>query len=294
MPEYKRQHFLPCAYLKNFSPDGAAATRTSRVWRTDATRKAFVPAESQCAGDYLFSKESPKKSESEFQKLEDGYSAAVAKIWSGGDPTTYEYFSLIVSAFDLYARNIVHENNTDGDGRHAYELRITTLMNELIVGNHTGTALPEAELLARMKEFWKVRLFRTAPGRTIATSDHPVLCFSWGPGEGIDFLLMPVTPTFCAAVFDRRTTQTTGGSLTDSDGRNLFDALASHAHSCLYSDTEPEEGLVAAFRDRWSERTNPTTSTDSEKWTLDLIVPRDPNVFSFIRPLTAPGPKLSQ
>ncbi|OAM90390.1 DUF4238 domain-containing protein [Termitidicoccus mucosus] len=284
MPAYKRQHFLPCVYLKNFSPDGAKATRDSKVWRIDEKRTAFVPVKSQCAGDYLFSKIAAKKSENEFQAIEDGYAAAVAKIWSGGDPTVFEYFALIVAVLDLYARNISHENHTGHDGAHAYQLRTTSLLDRLIAGNQSRETLPQDEIYARLKRFWDVRLFLTPPGREIVTSDHPVLCFNWGEGDAMDFLLMPVTPGACAAVFDKRTTHTSGHRLTESDGTNLFRFSATHAHSCLYTASEPDQGAIDAARRLLQQRVKPRTITDAEKWSLDLIVPPRRDVFSFICP----------
>ncbi len=286
MPAYKRQHFLPCVYLKNFSSDGAQATRDSKVWRIDATRTAFVPVVSQCSGDYLFSKTDPEKSEGEFQAIENGYAAAIAKIWKGGDPTVFEYLALIVAVFDLYARNIVHENQTGGEGVHAYQLRTTSLLNRLVVGNHSVNALPLPEIFELLKKFWGVRLFMTPPGNEIVTSDHPVLCFNWGEGERIDFFLMPVTPTVCAAVFDKRTTRTVGHSLAAADGQFLFHALATHAHSCLYTLGHPPDGAVTAFRSLWKQHTDPRTVTDPEKWSLELIVPADQHVFTFIQPIS--------
>lgn len=285
MPRYKRQHFLPCVYLKNFSADGARATRLSKVWRVDAKRSILVTVESQCSGDYLFSKTNAEKSEREFQAIEDGYAAAIAKIWSGGDPTVFEYFALMASVFDLYARNIVHENYTGREGGHAYQLRMVSLLNYLIVGNQSREALPETEIFSRLKQHWRVRLFKTPPGREILTSDHPVLCFNWGEGEAIDFLLMAVTPTICAVVFDKRTTVTCGHTLTETDGKNFYHALATHAHSCLYTASMPENVLIESFAMLWKQRTSPRTVTDAEKWSLDLIVPQKQDVFTFISPL---------
>jgi hypothetical protein len=243
-----------------------------------------VPIRSQCAGDYLFSKGAAKKSEDEFQTIEDGYAASVAKIWSGGDPTVFEYYALIVGVLDLYARNIVHENRTGGDGAHAYHLRTLSLLNALIVGNRSGTALPQPELYALLKTHWGVRLLFTPADREIATSDHPVLCFNWGEGDAIDFLLTPVTPKACAAVFDKRTTKIFGHLLNETDGTNLFRLLATHAHSCLYTSSPPVQGSIDAFRGLWKQRANPRTITEAEKWSLDLIVPPRRDVFSFIRP----------
>ena len=283
MPPYKRQHYLPCVYLKNFSADGSRATRISKVWRVDCSRAVSVTVESQCASNYLFSSQNPEKSEEDFGQMENAYGRAMKKIWAGGDPTVFEYFSLILATCDLYARNIVHENQTGREGIHAYELRTTTLINRLILGHFGDDALPLDQIKARVMESWGVRLFRT-PGGQIATSDHPALCFNWGKTECIDFILLPLTPTVCAAVFDKRTTRTTGSTLTPRDGTFLFDALATHCNSCLYTCEEPEKGVIAAFETAWQRRKPPRTTTDHEKWALELTTPRADS-FSFIRPI---------
>lgn len=287
MPAFKRQHFLPCVYLKNFSPDGIRATRESKVWRVDQTRCAFVPVKSQCAGDYLFSKRDPKKSEREFQAIEEGYASALAKIWTEGEPTVFEYFALIFATFDLYARNIAHENLTGLEGVDAYNLRTTTMLNRLVLGNFESDSLPPGEIKARLIKWWGVRLFRT-PGGEIATSDHPALCFNWGKTSSIDFILLPLTPTVCAGVFDKRTTRTQGNMLTADDGVTLFDALVTHCNSCIYTSSKPDDGAVEAFRMLWQRRSAPHTITDPEKWSLELITPR-PNAFSFVWPVDSPG-----
>lgn len=285
MPAFKRQHFLPCVYLKNFSPDGIQATRDSQVWRLDRTRCAFVPVKSQCAGDYLFSKVEPQKSEREFQAIEEGYASALAKVWSNANPTVFEYFALIFAAFDLYTRNVAHENLTGLEGVQAYNFRTVTMLNRLVVGNFEQETLSPTELKAEIMQSWGVRLFRTSGGE-IPTSDHPALCFNWGKGSSIDFILLSLTPTVCAAVFDKRTTRTSGSMLTVDDGIALFEALVTHCNKCIYTSSEPNKGAKGAFRMLWERRTSPRTVTDSEKWSLDLIMPQ-PDVFSFVRPLEA-------
>ena len=291
MPPYKRQHFPPCACLKNFSPDGIKATRDSKVWRVDQTRSVFVPVESQCFGDYLYSKQEPEKSEKEFQAIEQGYASALAKIWTEGEPTVFEYFALIFATFDLYTRNIAHENLTGLEGVQAYNLRTLTMLNRLVVGNFASDALAPAEMKARLMKWWGVRLFRT-PGGEIATSDHPTLCFNWGKTSSIDFILRPLTPTVCAAVFDKRTTRTLGSMLTADDGIALFDALVAHCNSCIYTSGEPDQGAVEAFRTIYQRRSPPRTTTDPEKWSLELITPL-PETFSFVRPLNSADPRQS-
>jgi hypothetical protein len=145
-------------------------------------------------------------------------------------------------------------------------------------------------MLARLKKTWGVRLFRT-PGGEIPTSDHPALCFNWGKTSSIDFILLPLTPTVCAAVFDKRTTRTLDSMLIADDGIALFDALITHCNSCIYTSSEPDKGAVEAFRMLWQRRSPSRTTTDPEKWSLELIAPRR-DAFSFVRPVNSadPGP----
>jgi hypothetical protein len=257
------------------------------VWRMDDDRCIPVPVHSQCAGDYLFSKTAAQKSEQEFQGIEEGYASAMAKIWTEAEPTTFEYFALIFATFDLYARNIAHENLTGLEGVEAYRLRTSTMLQRLVLGNAEAEALPLAELKAQLMRTWGVRLFRT-PGGEIVTSDHPALCFNWDKSSSIDFILLPITPTLCAAVFDKRTTRPVGSRLLAADGVALFEALATHCNSCLYVSSEPPQAAVEAFRKVFARRSPPRTITDHEKWSLELIIAR-PDVFSFIRPIDSTG-----
>ena len=73
MPGYKKQHWLPAAYLRNFSVDGAKSTRKSMIWRIDERIRKKVPVESQGFDDYHYSQEAPEEVEREFRVGEDFY-----------------------------------------------------------------------------------------------------------------------------------------------------------------------------------------------------------------------------
>lgn len=67
----------------------------------DVSRAVPVTVESQCAGNYLFSKGNPEKSEEDFRQMENAYGRAMKKIWAGGVPRVFEYFALIFATLDL-------------------------------------------------------------------------------------------------------------------------------------------------------------------------------------------------
>lgn len=203
MPEYKRQHYLPAAYLKDFSADAAKATRKSHVCRIDVRNSRSVSVESQCSGDYLFSRRAPKVTEEMFQEMEAAYVTALQKIWEGGAPNSFEYFALIVCMFELYTRNLAHGRSANLEGVEAYQRRNSTFMSRLILERQRDELATFPEMLAHLKEFWRVRLFRS-PGGEILTSDHPCRVGNWDRNEAVRFAFMPVTSHVYAVAFDRR------------------------------------------------------------------------------------------
>lgn len=288
MPDYRRQHYLPCAYLKNFSSDGIDATRFSKIWcwgeRRDATA---VAVDEECFGNYLFSKSDPAGAEAELKAVDDRFDLATRKIWDGGPPTVREYFSLIYAAFDFHARNIAHRNGTGNEGLVAYRDRLTTLMNRLVVGNESAGPLSPENMLCEIGKTWTVRLVRS-PGPSLMTSDNPSLCFVWPSEqtkEKASFLLLPVTSQVCAIVFDTRSTQVSGNALTENDGRVLIDLAARYCNRFVYTSHKPTETLVTHCRAIWASRQRELSTTSSTQWSTYLIVPSRADLFSFVRPI---------
>ena len=87
MPAYKKQHYLPAAYLKYFSKDQALCNRNSWIWRYDGKVTRRVPVESQCFRDYFYSKENAAKWEHEFQRREESYCRFVDELRAGKEPS---------------------------------------------------------------------------------------------------------------------------------------------------------------------------------------------------------------
>lgn len=133
MPAYKRQHYLPVAYLKYFSIDQSACDRDSWVWRFDGRQQKRVPVESQCSSDYHYSKQDPQTAESIFSKLESRYCAALDKIRAGREPSELECGNLLICMFDFFIRNAVHQNHTGKEGIEAYQIRSRIFWNEIFL-----------------------------------------------------------------------------------------------------------------------------------------------------------------
>jgi hypothetical protein len=86
MPAFKKQHYLPAAYLKYFSDDQAVCNRKSWIWRHDGKEPRRVPVESQCFGNYFYSKENAAESEHGFMQREVRYCKFVDELRAGTEP----------------------------------------------------------------------------------------------------------------------------------------------------------------------------------------------------------------
>jgi len=92
----KRQHYLPCCYLKFFSHDGKYEdSRNTCVWFTDGKISKCVPVNHLGAEDFTYSKEFPQF-DRKFNAMEKDYPVLVEKILAKGKLTQYESYRLIM------------------------------------------------------------------------------------------------------------------------------------------------------------------------------------------------------
>src|SRR5882762_8056820 len=113
MPPYKRQHYLPAAYLKFFSADAAVSGRKSPIWRIDQKSQRLVPAESQCEADYHYSRDKAAETERMLQNIEGRYTQCIESLVARRHITQEQYGDLVLSMFDFYIRNGIHQNATE-------------------------------------------------------------------------------------------------------------------------------------------------------------------------------------
>jgi uncharacterized protein DUF4238 len=285
MPAYKRQHYLPAVYLKNFTLDGAHATRSSNLWRIDPSRCVSVTVESQCAEDFMFSRKEPKKTEEMFQQIEGRYGAAVRKIWTGEDPKVGDSLALILTMIELHARNAVHQNLTGHEGVDAYNRRLDSFFTRMLLEMDASRSATPEEIRDHLKQHWRVRLLRTAENMLL-TSDHPSQWLSWDKSNesvAVDFILMPVTGFMYAIAYDRRRSKVRGNSLTESDEIVLATNQIHQCGEAVYMAEKPTDDVVWRVRKEWKDRVSPTTRTDLEKWDLNVRVPPREDMLSFLR-----------
>ncbi|MDO8813250.1 MAG: DUF4238 domain-containing protein [Gallionella sp.] len=239
MTEYKKQHWLPAAYLQFFSCSGKPEGRKSKVFWADAERCQLSSVGSLCVKKFHYSKIDPKGAETSFHQMEGDYSNIVKKILAAQTPTKAEYFGIIMIALDLHIRNPSYENRTGNENYAAYQ-ELSRSFVEMIFSDAPGNGKDLNEVAQHLEKYWGIQPIRSK--EKFITSDHPSLVFS--TGEDIAFIFLPIHPLCGVLLFDNRRVRPLGASATNEDVAilNAFQAATSIRHLFADYDMTPEIG----------------------------------------------------
>jgi hypothetical protein len=283
MPAYKRQHFLPAAYLKYFSVDQTNCSRNSWIWRCGAGGQQQVRVESQCRADYHYSKKDPASTEQEFQKSETFYCICIDKIKQGQQLTDIEGGNLLVNMFDFYIRNAVHRNETGKEGIDAYRIRQNMFWNVMLV--KMNGVVSKRDIQEHIYQYWRLAFVRAKPPKVFIASDHPSAWTSINDDQpGLHLLTLPLTPALTAVAADRRLLEVIRGETTVEDCLTLNDAQIQNSVSSLYGSAAFGGNEVKEIMSHFSTKSDPDCKVDSANWRLKIIGLRPEHYFSFVRP----------
>jgi uncharacterized protein DUF4238 len=268
---------LPAVYLKQFSPDGRAATRKSFLWRLGKQRQAFVKVEDQCREAFHYSKANARRVEMLFQEGESLYGKAMQQIWRGAEATKRQYFGLIIMMMSLHLRSPAYKNLAKWDNFEVYLGLEETFMRQVLMADFADARTQE-DRLERFSEIWRVTIMRT-PDETF-TSDNPALCCAINESSHLHLILLPVTPAFCAVAFDKRRVEIIG-PMTTEDLSEIQTLLAGTSIEALFSHqrfSKEESQALNKFR---SKQKRPEGSVEGTHWTPNFLTLKRP--FGFLR-----------
>jgi len=237
----KEQHWLPCVYLKEFSSD-LSKRRKSEVWRFDGSRSIYVSVDSQCRGEFFYSKTCAKEAEHFFNDIETLYGGCVNKIKAGANqtPTHREYFGLILMLFDLHLRNNAQQNLTSQDNFEAYKTRVFHFLRDMLI--HKSEGIPtENETKAHLHKHWRVRIIRPTPSSEFITSDNPTMIFSANDRHDCHYAILPISPDHIAVAFDERFVRILSDRTKQADNMILNKNQCRQALKCVYSREQLNE-----------------------------------------------------
>ena len=287
MPPYKKQHYLPAAYLKYFSTDQTNCTRDASVWRLDRHALRQVPIVSQCSSDYFYSKTKPADTEAMFQQIETALCNCVDKIKLGRILTGREYGQLLLAIFDLHLRNATHKNMTGKEGIDAYNLRSRIFMSKILLGKKNIDAT-KRDITTHVGHYWGVEIVSTPPGHEFVTSDHPSVWITLRKPfaqtkPSLHMATLPLTPTHTAVAYDRRVLDVIANTATDDDDQTLNGGQIQNAEKCIYTSTCMAENQLETVKYQLTNKTDLACEVYDTGWQLALQhLPAD-HYFSFIR-----------
>jgi hypothetical protein len=276
MAEFRRQHYLPAVYLKQFSIDGPTATRKSNIWRYDRKALNYVTVETQCREPYFYSKPRASEVEQMFGKVEGIYGNIAQKIWRCEQSKSLEdYFGLIIFMVDLHVRNPAYANATGGEQIDAYECAVAAWRDHLLCLNERAS---DAECVEMLKNRWGVRIIEAVDGAQLVTSDNPCI---WAAGQGqnrMTMMLMPVTPTQLAIAFDREVHSITKPTMTLEDQVMLNFGQCNQSIEAIYTHFQPTDTDKDNLNHALNNQSFRDGSIGRNEWRM--------NVFKMPKPLS--------
>ncbi len=237
MPPYKKQHFLPAAYLKYFSDDQTICNRKSWVYRFDGDIERRVPVDSQCFEDYFYSKEKAAEIEQYFNHSETIYCDFVDKVRAGIEPSRKHFGDLFLFMVDLSLRNAIHKNSIGQEELEAYQVRINFFYQVILLGR-APKDVSIAKIRDHIASHWRLEIFSAPRDFKFATSDNPSLfatCRQSINGRSqLQLILVPLDPSNLAVAFDKRFLSIPLAPLTGLDVQRINASQIINAESCIY------------------------------------------------------------
>jgi len=281
VPAYKRQHYLPAVYLKQFSGE-VKPTRTSSIWKFDGTKSSQVSVESQCAEDYFYSAAAPAEAEKLFHGIEGLYGQCLKRIKAGQSPTTEEYFGLMLMMFDLHLRGNAYLNETGGERIDAYRMKFHAFKQELLLGGLIENATDD--LVAKhLRAYWRVRVLESGSGNQFLTSDHPAAWASLFAQRKVDLVILPLTARFTAVAFDKRVVDVTGSRTTPEDEGRLNRCQVAQALRAVYTSSELDAENRKWIGEIFAKKSQNKGHVNQNSWKATLLDGQLFRDFSFIR-----------
>lgn len=266
---YRKQHYLPAVYLKQFSFDGPKATRKSLIHRTTKDCISHVTVESQCVRNFTYSKSEPERVEKFFQDTENHYRRITKLVWAKQRPAELDYFALILVMFDFHIRNIAYENLTGEENYYAY-LRRLSYVRSGILGSKSDFPASEEESKTHLRNYWRIKLLQTPAGGELVTSDNPCIWCNWEDGNQLHCMIMPILPNVCAIAFDNRYSRI-NYNLTEADTAQLNAWQVLHCRENLYSLSRPSSVQETAIKAYLAKRKTKHGYTDADSWEMRYV-----------------------
>ena len=197
---HRRQHYVPCCYLRNFSihPE---RDRQAPVWLFDGTKSRDVTVESQCFGEFLYSRKDPKNAEELIRdNFELHYPRIAEKLINSETICDEDRFHLFMFMLSMYARSPDFNLLTEEERIGTIPDIIASLLHRIVpiaAGDSLANENHPQRIMAKFG-FFTIRL-----KSKMWTCDNP--CIPWEDSRGgalASVIMMAINP-FTVAFFYR-------------------------------------------------------------------------------------------
>lgn len=288
MAPYKKQHFLPLAYLGHFGRPHDTPLRQRKIWRVSETHAGEVPVGTQCQEDYFYSKDRARLCESYFGGIESVYARQMAAIGRGETLTHEAMFNFFLCAVDFYARGCKFRVSEEKE-EFAFYLKRMEIFKKRLISDDLLDARDEARRAYLLKE-WDFAII-PFPDTAVLTSDSPSIWFSSSSsGDQLRGVLMPLTPRGCFVGAHRSSYRIIRKAATNDDALVVTRNEIENCVDAVYFSDALDETEITTIRTQLAKRAIPVPI--SHGWQFELIdYDKNPNL-SFVAP--APRTALRQ
>ena len=285
MVAYKRQHFLPCCYLKFFSADGKwAEARKTQIYFTDGAVSRCTQVTKLGVENYAYSKDNPEF-DKQFHKMEENYPPLIEKLLSGQTKfNKTEYFGLLMTMADFNLRSTAYENRTEVERMHTYQFISNIFMSKLF-SEAPGQGDDFPEMLKWLGQHWRVQALTAEASGKFITSDNPSTICTDSKNSRPVMIYLPVHPKLALVAFDQRSLAVTIDRISD-DPLGVLNGLQinrSIRHTFADHDLKDNPEDLGKIQ-KLAGREKPERWIDGETWAPDFISIADPvfNRFTFM------------
>ncbi len=285
MALYRKQHFLPAAYLRYFSDDQKSCTRDSRFWSFDGEKMGRVSVESQCFENYYYSKTRAKEVEDSFRRKEILYCERADTVRKEGKIPAEYRTGFILLMVDFALRNGIHKNKTGREGISAYHDRLSMFFEVLLLEKQ-GQRITNPEILLHIDTYWRLEIISAPAASQFATSDNPAVFCSFEEPTGewtpIQVILLPIDPYHVAFAFDSRFLSVPNNFANFQDLIVMNHLQFANAARAVYVASAFSEGDLVELRQLFTTKRNSICEVTNEGWrTVKQCIPPQHN-FSFV------------
>lgn len=283
VPDYKKQHYLPVCYLKNFSLQPELGRRAP-IWRFDGKTTREVPVDSQCREDYFYSKSRASLAERFFQSSEKLFVHFLSVVASGRIPSKADYYGLLLSLFDMHIRTEAYENATGREELDAYKMRALGIKRVLVGRVESPPDPSDDEIISSLQRNWRVGILPNLSEVELFTSTHPSIL--WGErrkGETVNAVILPLKPNLLAIGYNRNFVRIEGNRVTTADALSLNRLQCHNASAAIFSARELKYSAAQAVREELELRRQVRATTSLDGWDMGAL--KFPiTALSFLRP----------